>query len=373
VFDLSDELAQLREVAASVGAKLATDYVRRDLHLSSASDVLRMVADAGLLGLSVPEEAGGQGAGYLAAGIACEEVSYGDPLAASLVQQSNMAGNLLWRFAQPDVSARWLPELMSGAVTGSLALTEPGVGSDLRGIRMRAEISGGEWVLRGEKSSVSFPESGVFLTLAHAEDGLALFAVPSETPGLVASEIPDLGMRSQGRGLKIFDDVRVPLDHRLGSPGSGLRDTLATLTTGKVCWALSGVGTARASLDEAVRWAKERITFGQPIASRQGVAFPMARASIDIELARLICWKALDRADRGLPHRIEAARAKAWVPRRMFEICHEAMLTIGHVAYSAESAAQVRLRDVIATEMGEGTEQMQLLLLSREIFGINPG
>jgi cyclohexanecarboxyl-CoA dehydrogenase len=373
VFDLSDELAQLRDVAASVGAKLATDYVRRDLLESPAADVFRMVADAGLLGLSVPVEAGGQGAGYLAAGIVCEEVAYGDPLAASLVQQSNMAGNLLWRFAQPDVSARWLPALMSGATTGALALTEPGVGSDLRSTKMRAEISGGEWVLRGEKSSVSFPDSGLFLVLADTDDGLALFAVPSETPGLVASEIPDLGMRSQGRGLKIFDDVRIPLDHRLGSPGSGLRDTLATLTSGKVCWSMCGVGTARAALDDAVQWAKERVTFGQPIASRQGVAFPLARASIDIELARLICWKALDLADRGLPYQVEAARAKAWVPRRMFEICHEAMLTIGHVAYSAESAAQVRLRDVIATEMGEGTEHMQLLLLCREIFGMNPG
>ena len=152
-----------------------------------------------------------------------------------------------------------------------------------------------------------------------------------------------------------------------------LAQVLDALATSKVTLAMSAVGTARAAFDDAVAWAKERETFGRPIAARQGVAFPLARHAIDIEAARLLCWRALDLADRGQPFRAEAAQVKAWVPKRMVDVCHTALLTIGHVAYSTEHPAQLRLRDVIGVEMGEGTEATQLIILCREIFGMTPG
>jgi cyclohexanecarboxyl-CoA dehydrogenase len=373
MFSLSPELEQLRTVARQVGADLAADYVARDLADEFAPEMLKRLAEASLLGIDVPEEAGGQGAGSLAAGVVCEEVAYGDFSAAAYVSQSGLVGKLLVKHADPAVAAEWLPALMSGQTTAALGMTEPGMGSDLRGVRMRAERSGGDWVLSGEKSSVSLPASGILIILARAEDGLGLFAVSGNSAGISGQRIPDLGFHAQGRGVKIFDRVRIPASHRIGGAGVGLSQIMAALATSKVTLSLGAVGTARAALDEAVTWAKQRETFGQPIATRQGVAFPLAQHAIDIDAARMLCWRALDLADRGLPFRYEAAQAKAWVPKRMVDVCRTALLTVGHVGYSSEHPAQLRLRDTLGVEMGEGTEATQLILVCRELLGVTPG
>ena len=371
MLELPEELVQLRSVAKSVAQKLAVAYVERDLRDEWVPEVLPELARAGLIGLDIPEEAGGQGAGKLAAGVVCEEIAYGDVSVSSVVTQCDLVGNLLRLHADSEVAAEWLPRLVAGEITAALGITEPGVGSDLRRVSTRATREGSEWVLRGEKSSISFPYSGVFIVMARAEDGLALFVVPGDAPGISSQRLDDLGMHLVGRGVKIFDDVRIPLKNRLGQEGTGLRQLMAAFATSKVMFSLTAVGAARASLDEAIAWAKERETFGAPIAARQGVAFPLAMHSVEIEMARLSCWKALDLADRGLDFRMAAAQAKAWVPRHMFNICHDAVLTLGHVAYSREHPAQARLRDVIGTELGEGTEQTQLILVARYLTGIN--
>lgn len=373
MFALSPELEELRTVAAKVGAELASDYVSRDLADAFDPAMLTRLAEANLLGLDVPESAGGQGAGALAAGIVCEEVAYGDFSAAAYVSQSGLIGKLLVKHADPDVAARWLPELMNGRTTAALGLTEPGMGSDLRAVRMRAVRDGGDWVLNGEKSSVSLPGSGVLIIYARADNGPALFVVPGDTPGIHGQKIPDLGFHAQGRGVKIFEDVRIPANHRLGAEGVGLAQILAALATSKVTLSLAAVGLARAALDEAVAWAKQRETFGQPIATRQGVAFPLARHAIDIDVARLLCWRALDLADRGQSFKYEAAQVKAWVPKHMVDVCRTALLTVGHVGYSTEHPAQLRLRDALGVELGEGTEATQLIIMCRELFGTTPG
>jgi cyclohexanecarboxyl-CoA dehydrogenase len=375
VDELPEELHQLRDVAGSVAAQLAPGYVARNKIDTQAAylEVLKQLGSADLLGLNVPEGYGGQGAGELAAGIVCEEIGYADYSAAMLIIQAGLAAKLLHLYGDPEVAAEWIPRLVAGEITSALALTEPQSGADLRATALRIRRSDDGFVLRGEKSTVSFPDSAAVTVLGRAESGeLAMFWVPADTPGIIKSPIEDMGARGQGRCVMTFDDVVVPIRNQLGAGSSSLRAILSGLASSKVLVSLGALGTARAALDDAVAWARERTTFGAPLATRQGIAFPLARHAIEIEMARMLCWRSLRRSDAGSASPKDSAMAKAWVPGHMVEICHTAMLTIGHVAYSDEHPVQLRLRDLMAAEIAEGPENIQLLVVARDLLGVNP-
>jgi cyclohexanecarboxyl-CoA dehydrogenase len=181
-----------------------------------------------------------------------------------------------------------------------------------------------------------------------------------------------MGSRPLGRAVVTFDGVEVGDSYRLGEPGSGVRQILGSLGTSKVLVCCTCLGVARAAIDDAVAWSKERVTFGAPLATRQGIAFPLVDVTIQLEAAALLARKALWMVDQGLDARQEAAMAKAWIPGLAVDACHQAVLTIGHVAYSREHAAQVRLRDVLGTELGEGPANTQKIVVARAMFGVKP-
>jgi cyclohexanecarboxyl-CoA dehydrogenase len=334
---------------------------------------MKLLATAGLLGVHVPAEAGGQGAGELAAGLVCEELGRADYTAGLMVIQAGTAGKLLWRLGSERLKAEWLPRVATGDTTFGLAFTEPGTGSDIAALAATARPTDSGFVLRGEKSSMSFSESQVAFVLARTDAGPALFFVPMDAPGVTVAPFDDMGSRPLGRAVVTFDDVEVPAGALLGEPGTGLRSALGSLAASKVLVCCVCLGVARAAVDDAVAWARERVTFGGPLATRQGIAFPLADAATQIEAARLLAHKALWKADRGQDFRQEAAMAKSWIPRLASSVCHESILTIGHVAYSREHPAQVRLRDVLATELGEGPANTQRMLVARDLFGVTPG
>lgn len=376
------EHEELVAVARRVAGELAAGYVERDRSGAFPWETMKLLATAGLLGVHVPAEAGGQGAGELAAGLVCEELARADAAAALMIIQAGTAGKLLWRLGSERVKAEWLPRVTTGDTTFGLALTEPGTGSDIAALAATAKPSDGGFVIRGEKSSMSFSASQVAFVLAKTEPGArgvpemagpALFFVPLDAPGVTVAPFDDMGMRPLGRAVVTFDDVEVPADALLGEPGAGLRTTLASLASSKVLVCCFCLGVARAALDEAVAWSKERVTFGAPLATRQGIAFPLSDAATQLEAARLLAHKALWKADLGQDFRREAAMAKSWIPRLASSVCHEAILTIGHVAYSREHPAQLRLRDVLATELGEGPANTQRMLIARDLFGVTPG
>jgi cyclohexanecarboxyl-CoA dehydrogenase len=372
------EHEELIAVARRVAAELAPGYVARDVAGAFAWDTMKLLGTAGLLDVGVPAEAGGQGAGELAAGLVCEELAAADTAAALMVVQAGTAGKLLWRLGSERLQAEWLPRVATGDTTFGLALTEPGTGSDIAGLaatarRGRGRSTGAGWVIRGEKSSVSFAESQAAFVLARTEDGPALFFVPLDAAGVTVAPFDDMGMRSVGRAVVTFDDVEVAADALLGEPGSGLRSMLGSLAASKVLVCCVCLGVARAALAEAVGWARERVTFGAPLSTRQGIAFPLADAATRLEAARLLAHKALWKADQGLDFRSEAAMAKSWIPALASDVCRDAILTIGHVAYSREHPAQVRLRDVLATELGEGPANTQRILVARDLLGVTPG
>jgi len=375
-FALLPEHEELAGVARRVAAELAPGYVERDRAGAFPWETLKLLADSGLLAVHVPAEAGGQGAGELAAGLVCEELGKADYTTALMVIQAGTAGKMLWRLGSERVKAQWLPRVTTGDTTFGLALTEPGTGSDISALAATAKpvasASGDGFAIRGEKSSMSFSDSQVAFVLAKTEAGPALFVVPLDAPGVTVAPFEDMGSRPLGRAVVTFDDVVVPADAMLGTPGAGVRTALGSLASSKVLVCCVCLGVAEAALAEAVAWAKERVTFGAPLATRQGIAFPAADLATQLEAARLLAQKALWKADRGDDFRREAAMAKAWIPRLASTVCHEAILTIGHVAYSREHPAQLRLRDVLATELGEGPANTQRMIVARDLFGVTP-
>ena len=367
------EHEELLAVARRVAQELAPGYVERDRAGVFPWETMKLLATSGRLGIHVPAEAGGQGAGELAAGLVCEELGGADYTTALMIIQAGTAGKLLWRLGSERLQAEWLPRVTTGDTTFGLAFTEPGTGSEIAALAATAKPTDGGWVLRGEKSSMSFSESQVAFVLARTEAGPALFFVPMDAPGITVAPFDDMGSRPLGRAVVTFDDVEVPADALLGEPGSGLRSALGSLASSKVLVCCVCLGVARAAVADAVAWAQDRVTFGAPLATRQGIAFPLADAVTQLEAARLLAYKALWKADQGQDFRQEAAMAKSWIPRLASSICHEAILVIGHVAYSREHPAQVRLRDVLATELGEGPANTQRMLIARDLFGTTPG
>ncbi len=363
---------ELISVARRVAGELAPGYVERDRAGAFPWETLKLLADSGLLGVHVPAEAGGQGAGELAAGLVCEELGRADYATALMIIQAGTAGKMLWRLGSERVKEQWLPRVTTGDTTFGLALTEPGTGSDISALAAVAKPSGDGFSIRGEKSSMSFSESQMAFVLAKTEGGPALFVVPLDARGVTVAPFDDMGSRPLGRAVVTFDDVVVPADAMLGTPGEGVKFALGSLASSKVLVCCVCLGVAEAALAEAVDWAKERVTFGAPLATRQGIAFPAADVATQLEAARLLAQKALWTADLGCDFRREAAMAKAWIPRLASTVCHEAILTIGHVAYSREHPAQLRLRDVLATELGEGPANTQRMIVARDLFGVTP-
>lgn len=362
---------QLREVVRGVAASLEGGARQRDAAGTFPYDVMDKLAGAGLIGLDLGEQWGGQGAGSVACGLAVGGIAEADFTAAQILIQASTAGRLLSRFASADVSAAWLPKLLAGKTQISLALTEPTAGSDLAGVRLKAVRSGTGWLLSGEKSSVSFPDSEALIVLARADEGLQLFFVEDKT-NITRSALRDLGNRSAGRDIMYFNDVPVAANASIGEPVRGFRTILESLTSARLLVAMSCVGVARAAWRDMTAWVNDREAFGTRLSNKQGIAFPAVDHAIAIELAELLSLKGLWLEDAGLPFDVEAAMAKAWIPRKMFDVCHEALLMHGHVGYSDEHPAQRRLRDVLAADIGEGMANVQRIILARKLIGSNP-
>lgn len=374
-FTITSEQQAVLDVADRVAAKLAPGYVARDLAGEFAWDVAGMLGEAGLLGLDVPEEAGGQGAGSVVAGMVIERLGSADSVAATLMIQAASAAKLLHTQAQDrSLVEEWVPRLLAGTAAVSLAFTEGQSGSDLRNITTRAVRNGaGDWVVNGEKQSISVRGSQAVLLLAESAEGPVLLFVPVDSEGFTRTPTPSLGRATSGRATLFLDDVVVPAENVIGEVGGGLRKALASLSTSRLMVSMGLIGLGRGALEEAVEWVKERETFGKVLAERQGIAFPLVEHWTELEMCRLLCLQGLWKADAGQEYKVDSAMAKAHVPESMSRLVHDCLITFGHTGYSLEHPVQLRLRDILGAELGEGPANIQKILLSRYLLGANPG
>lgn len=333
------------------------------------------MAQMGLTSLRIPEAYGGQDATAVIAGIAAEEVGRADFNAGYLIINTALISDILVRNCTEDQKQAWLPGIASGETVPCIMITEPGAGTDAASLGLKASPDGdGAWVLSGEKTSITLgmaSDRAVVLARTGGDGarGVSAFWVDMSDPGISRTAFDDLGSRAIGRASIHFDGVRVTRADLIGEVGGGFVSVMQGFDYSRAIIGLLCLGAAQQSLDEAMQWSRDRVAFGKPIGTFQGVSFPLAEQTTYVTGARHVCYEALWRKDNELEHSAEAAMAKFWAPKLATEVIHQCLLTLGHIGYSTEHKVGQRLRDVIGLEIGDGTAQVSKLVISRNLLG----
>jgi len=370
----ADEESFRQELRRFAEKTLAPHYQADDRAGRFRRQLATDMAGMGLTGLRIPEAYGGQQATAVVAGIAAEEVGRVDFNAGYLIVNTALISDIVVRNATEEQQRAWLPGIAAGEVVPCLCITEPGHGTDAANLELRAVPEGDGWRLEGEKTSITLgtvADRAVVLarTGGPGARGVSAFWVDLDTPRLSRAGFDDLGGRAIGRASLHFDGVPVGPAELIGEEGAGFVSVMQGFDYSRAIIGLGCLGAAQVSLEETLQWARDRQAFGQPIGRFQGVAFPLAEHATQLRGARHVCYEALWRKDRGLPHSAEAAMAKLWAPRLATQVIHQCLLTFGHLAYSAESPLGQRLRDVIGLEIGDGTAQVSSLVIARHLLG----
>ena len=342
-------------------------------------EATRKMGPLGLLGLNIPEEYGGSGVDAISAAIAIEELGWGCGSTALAIAAHNGLGcGPLATFGSEEQKQRWLPGAASGkGKLAALALTEPGAGSDLQGgVRTLAILQGGEWVINGTKmwctnaSIADFIITLVRTDPAGGSHSLSMILVPTDAGGLkIGPAEKKMGLKGSPTNAVAYDSVRIPADHLVGPVGAGLRQTLSALDGGRISIGALSVGLAQAAFDEALRYAKERQAFGQPIASFQAIQWMLADAATEIAAARRMVYYAAWLKGAGRPFTQEAAMAKLFATEMAERVCRNAIQVHGGYGYSREYPVERIYRDARLMTIGEGTSEIQRMVIARALLG----
>lgn len=341
-------------------------------------EAIKKMAPLGLLGLPVPEAYGGPGIDSVSAAIVIEEIGRACGSTGLSISAHNGLG--LWpivAFGTESQKQRWIPRLMSGETLGVLALTEPGAGSDLAGgVRTSAVKEGDSWVINGSKAwitNVSVAE--VIITLCRTDPqaghrGMSMILVETDRDGVVIHpKETKMGVRGSPTHAVSYEDVRVPLENLLGEEGRGFHQTMMTLDGGRIGIGALSVGLAQAALEESVRYAKERVAFGKPIAEQQAIQWMIADIATEIEAARTLVYRAAWLKEQGRPFTKEAAMAKLFASEVAERTAFKAIQIHGSYGYSTEYPVERIYRDQRLMTIGEGTSEMQRMVISRQVLG----
>lgn len=331
----------------------------------------------GLLGLNIPEEYGGAGVDAISAVIAIEELGWACGSTALAIAAHNGLGTTpIVLYGSEELKRKWLPLVASGkGRLGALALTEPGAGSDLQGIQTRAVKDGNEWVINGAKmwcTNATIAE--YIITLARTDPAggsrsLSMILVPADTPGLrIGPPEKKMGLKGSPTSAVTYENVCVPLGNLVGAQGSGLQQTLTTLDGGRISIGAISLGLARAAFENAVAYAKERHAFGAPIANLQAIQWMLADAATEIAAARNLLYYAAWRKQEGKPYTQEAAMAKLFASEMGERVCRNAMQVFGGYGYSREYPVERMYRDARLMTIGEGTSEIQRLVIARHVL-----
>jgi cyclohexanecarboxyl-CoA dehydrogenase len=379
-FGFSEEQEMFRKMVRNFSQKElapgAKERAKQEGNREMAQKWSKKIASVDLIGLGVPPEYGGQGADWVTVAIAVEEMSKADiNLGAFPVLPALMAKSMDIGGVSQEIRQKYLPAMCKGESMLCLSITEPNCGSDVAAIRMKAVREGDHYILNGEKTSVSGGMTADLCYIFAKTDpgagarGVTSFLAPLDLPGITKSRIPDMGFKNVTRASLFFDDVRIPVDHRLSDEGKGFYMLMGTFDVLRVFLALSVLGAAETSINEAIDYSKQRTAFGQPIARYEGVSFKIAEHATRIEAGKLLCYRTFWLADQGIVHTKEAAMCKWFCPVVAREAIHDALLIHGHVAYSEEHPIEQRLRDAIGYELADGTADIMKIIVARELMG----
>ena len=376
-FELSPEHVALRDMVRSFVAKEVRPHARRwDEESAFPADTVARMGELGLMGVMVPEEYGGSGMDTISYSIAVEEIGKGDgSLGLTVASHNSLCTAHILAFGSEAIRRKYLPELASGRMLGAWALTEPGSGSDSLNMRTRAEWKKDRWVINGSKMFITQGSvAGVVVILAVTDkekgrDGVTAFLVEAGTPGLsVGRNLHKLGMRSSDTAELVFENLEVRPANVIGEVHSGFRDTMRNLAGGRISIAALAVGIGRGALEAAVAYAKERHQFGQPISSFQAIQWMIADAGTELDAASLLTFRAAYRKDSGKPFVQEAAIAKLFASEAAMRSTIKAVQIFGGYGYTREYPVERTMRDAKLCEIGEGTSEVQRMIIARRLI-----
>jgi len=370
--DLRDTVAEFaRTVVAPVSAK-------HDEEHSFPYEVVAKMGDMGLFGLPFPEEYGGMGGDYFALSLALEELGKVDQSVAITLEAGVGLGAMpIYRFGTEEQKQKWLPELVAGRALAGFGLTEPGAGSDAGGTRTTAKLDNGEWVINGSKQFITnsgtditslVTVTAVTGTLADDKKEISTIVVPSGTTGFTVEPVYNkVGWNASDTHPLSFADARVPEENLLGMRGRGYANFLSILDEGRIAIAALSVGAAQGCVDESVKYSKERQSFGQPIGSYQAISFKIARMEARAHVARTAYYDAAAKMLAGKPFKKEAAIAKMIASEAAMDNARDATQIHGGYGFMNEYPVARHYRDSKILEIGEGTTEVQLMLIARSL------
>jgi short/branched chain acyl-CoA dehydrogenase len=380
-FDLSPEQEEfrkaVREFAEEVIAPRAEDMDRKE---ELPMDLVKQMGELGLFGVPFPDEYGGQGADFLTFCLAVEELARVDSsIAITLEAAVGLGATPIFRFGTEEQKQRWLGPMCRGEILGAFGLTEPGGGSDAAATRTSAKLEDGQWVINGSKALITnsgTPISKVVTITAitgagDGEDGekeISTIIVPTDTPGFqVGKSYRKIGWRASDTRELSFSDCRVTEENLLGERGKGYAQFLQTLDDGRIAIAALAVGLSQGCLDESLKYAAEREAFGRPIGEFQAIQFKIADMRVAVETARLATHRAAWLKDQGRPYKAEAALAKLYASEVAVTSAREAVQVHGGYGFIEEFPVARFYRDSKVLEIGEGTSEIQRILIARDL------
>jgi alkylation response protein AidB-like acyl-CoA dehydrogenase len=373
---LSEEHLLVRHMARQFAQdRLAPGAAQRDRTASLSQPLLAELGGLGFMGMMVPPQWGGSGADFVSYVLALEEIAAADGAISTIMSVNNSpVCAAIEAFGTAEQKERWLRPLARGTVIGAFALTEPQAGSDAANIKTRARREGDRYILSGTKQFITSGRiAGVMLTFAVTDPdkgkrGISAFLVPTSLPGYtVAGVEKKLGQRASDTCQIVFDDVELTPDLLLGREGDGYRIALANLESGRIGIGAQSVGMARAALDAALSYAKERVAFDKPIIDHQAVAFRLADMATQVEVARQMVHHAAALKDAGRPCLKEASMAKLFASEMAERVCSDAIQIHGGYGYLSDFPVERIYRDVRVCQIYEGTSDIQRLVISRAL------
>ncbi|MFB6466264.1 acyl-CoA dehydrogenase [Cytobacillus sp. Hz8] len=374
-FQLTEEHEMIRKMVRDFARnEVAPTAAERDEEAHFDRTIFEKMAELGLTGIPWPEEYGGIGSDFLAYCIAVEELSRVDAsVGVMLSAHTSLAGWPIYKFGNEEQKQKYLRPMAQGEKIGAYCLTEPGSGSDAGGMKTTARLEGDHYVLNGSKIFITnggAAETYVVFATTDAEKGTrggqTAFIVESDFPGFsVGKKEKKLGIRSSPTTEIIFDNCHVPVENILGNVGDGFKIAMMTLDGGRNGIAAQAVGIAQGALDAAVDYAKERVQFGKPIAAQQGVAFKLSDMATGVEAARLLTYQAAWLESNGLPYGKESAMSKLFAGDTAMKVTTEAVQVFGGYGYTKDYPVERFMRDAKITQIYEGTQEIQRLVISR--------
>ncbi len=376
-FNFSEELHEIKRIARDFAENEIRPHVMEwDEKQIFPADALKQLAELGFLGILIPTEYGGSGLGYVEYVTVVEELSRVDgSIGISVAAHNSLCTGHIFSFGSEDQRKRFVVPLAKGEKIGAWSLTEPEAGSDAGGTQTVARLDGDGWILNGQKTFTTHGTYGDICVAMAVTDksaghhGISAFILEKGMPGFFPGKKENkLGLRASDTSTVVFEDCRVPKENLLGAAGNGFIDALKVLDGGRISIAALGVGMAQGAYEAALNYAKQRKQFGRPIADFQAIQFKLADMATEIDAARLLMYRAAWMKDQGMQTTAQSSMAKLYAGEVAVRVANECVQVHGGYGYIKEYPAEKFYRDVKLCTIGEGTSEIQRLVIAREIL-----